>query len=190
MKRIFAAAVMATATFTTLSLAQARTVSAGASNHAATAQIGKTYTRGTAGYLMSGGGWRFRYIKTTLTVPASTTRASTASLTLGNGNDAVVISAAAGGGVGSIRYWISYGEGGTLAVQPDVGDPVTLSIYHDRTATKDYFLAVDHTQGTRASGVLGAHQTWMWATVSGGGPTWSFASTDTRLWAYPPTRRP
>jgi hypothetical protein len=189
MKRILAAAAIATATLTTLSLAGAGAVSAGTSSQAAAAQISTTYSRGEAGYSMSGSGWRFRYIETTLTVPACSTRASRASLTLGNDNDAVVLWVNCGGGPGSIVFWISYATQGTpLAVQPNVGDQVTISIFHDQSALQDHFTAVDHTQGTSATGTLGARQTWVVANVSGGGPTWSFASSDTRLWAFQDTR--
>jgi hypothetical protein len=42
-----------------------------------------------ARYQLGSGGWRFRYIATTLTVPASTTGATNASITLWNDNDAI-----------------------------------------------------------------------------------------------------
>jgi hypothetical protein len=64
-------------------------VGAGTSSHAAAAHIGKTYGKGFAGYKMIGNGWRFRYIETTVTVPASTSRAARATMLLGAAREAV-----------------------------------------------------------------------------------------------------
>jgi hypothetical protein len=188
MKRTFAAVTMAAAALATLSLT-APAVSAGAASQAASGQVHKTYAKGSAGYSMSGGGWRFRYIATTLTVPAPTTRATRAGIALGNENDALAMTVRAGGGPGSIWYeWSWEGENRPLALAPDVGDQVTISMYNDHKAGQASITAVDHTQGTSATEVTGANQVFTNAVVTGGGPTWSFASSRTRLWAFTDTR--
>jgi hypothetical protein len=190
MKRIFTAAAIVVAALTGLSLAGPSVVSAGASSQAMAAHLGKQYSKGSAGYMMAGGGWRFRYITTTLTVPGSTTRATSAQIGLGAPEDAVYLNVNSGGGPGSIWYTISYWDTAkTLAVAPSAGDQVTLSIYEDRSARKDYFTAVDLSTGATATAVEGFYpyafnQAW----VKGGGPTWSLASSSTRLWAFKDTR--
>jgi len=185
MKRIFTAITMAAAALATLSLAAPSVVSAGTSSPAVT-HIGKTYTKGEAGYMMTGGGFRFRYLKTTLAVPAADTRATSARLSLWNDADALYLWAKAGGGPGSIGYGWSWQEEGTaLNVAPNVGDKVTLSIYYDHKAHQATITAADPTQGTSATKVIGA-TTFLWAQVSGGGPQ-SLASSDTRLWAFKDT---
>jgi len=190
MKRIFTAAVMAVAALTGLSLAGPGVVSAGASSQAAAALIGNQYNKGSAGYRMTGGGWRFRYIKTTLTVPASTTRATNAQVGLMSPEDAIALTLKSGGGPGSISYDISYWDTAkTLAVAPSPGDQVTISIYEDRAARKDYFTAVDLSTGARDTAVEGFYPyLFEWAWVKGGGPTWSLASSNTRLWAFKDTQ--
>jgi hypothetical protein len=189
MKRIFATAVMAVAVLTTLGLAGPGVVSAGASSQAATAHISNLYGKGGAGYRMTGGGWRFRYLATTLTVPPTETRATSARLSLWDYNDALDLWIGAGGGPGSIRYAFSYDDQATpLAVAPSVGDQVTVSIYYDRKALKAYLTAVDHTQGTSATDVRDARRNFIFAEVSAGGPTWSLARSNTRLWAFKDTR--
>jgi hypothetical protein len=189
MKRIFTAAAIAAAALTGLSLAGPSVVSAGASSQAATARIASQYNKGSAGYSMTGGGWRFRYIKTTVTVPASTTRATSAQIGLMSPEDAVVLTLKSGGGPGSISYGISYWvTAKTLPVAPNAGDQVTISIYEDRSARKDYFTAVDLSTGARATAVEGFFPyAFDHAWVKGGGPTWSLASSSTRLWAFKDT---
>jgi hypothetical protein len=188
-KRIFAGAVIAVAALTGLSIAGPSMGSAGASSQAAAVRIGSLYSKGSAGYMMTGGGWRFRYIKTTLTVPASTTRATSTQVGLMSPEDAVTLTVKSGGGPGSISYGISYWvTGKTLAVEPSVGDQVAISIYEDRSARKDYFTAVDLSTGVRATAVEGFYPyIFEWAWIKGGGPTWSLASSNTRLWAFQDT---
>jgi hypothetical protein len=188
MKRIFAAVTMAAAALATLGLAGPSVVSAGASSQAVTAQVRNTYTKGEAGYSMAGGGWRFRYIKTTLTVPAST-HATRATMGLSSPEDAVQFIVKAGGGPGSISYGISYWDTyKTLAVAPNVGDQVTISIYEDRSARKDYFTASDLSTGAKATAVESFYPyAFDRAWVGAGGPKWSLASTTTRLWVFKDT---
>jgi hypothetical protein len=166
-------------------------VSAGASSQAAAARIASQYNKGSAGYSMTGGGWRFRYIKTTLTVPASTTRATSAQIGLGSREDALLLTVNSGGGPGSIQYTTRGADvpPSTLAVEPSVGDQVTISIYEDRPARKEYVTAVDLTTGATATAVrrispLLFDAAW----VMGSGPTWSLASSNTRLWAFKDTK--
>jgi hypothetical protein len=190
MKRIFNAVTMAAAALATLGLAGPSVVSAGASSQAVAGQVRNASAWGRAGYNMTGGGWRFRYLETTLTVPASTTRATSAGIELWSDWDAVHLAVKAGGGPDSIGYGISYWDTDkTLAVQPSAGDQVTISIYEDRSARKDYFTAVDLSTGAKATAVEPFYPyVFKAATVMGGGPKWSLASSATRLWAFKDTR--
>lgn len=190
MKGIFAVITIAAAA-TALSLTVPGTVSAGSSSQAATVHIGNTYAKGRAGYHM--GGWRFRYITTTFTVPASTTRATNASLDLESAWDAIHLTVKAGGGPGSITYGISYWYDGdkTLNVAPRAGDKVSIGIYQDPRAgvRSTSFTAVDLTTGSKATAVEGFYRyDFVSASIAAGGPTWNFASRDTRLWAFTNTQ--
>ena len=187
MKRILSAAVIATTTLATLGLAGAGAVSAGTSSQAAAARIGNTYTKGDAGYKMGGGGWRFRSIKTTLTVPASTTQATSANIVLWSDADAVTLNVKSGGGPGSISYWISYWESSkSLAVSPSVGDQVTITINQGPSGTA--FTAVDRTTGSTNTATESFYRypfTEAW--VTGGGPKWR-TGAGSRLWAFKDTQ--
>ena len=189
MKRIFAAAAIMAAALTGLSLVGPSVVSAGASSQATAALTANQYNKGSAGYMMTGGGWRFRYLATTLTVPAAGTRATRASISLWDDADALAVWVEAGGGPGSIQTaWSWQTQGTALAVAPNVGDQVTVSIFYDRTALKTTVTAVDQTQGTSAMNVTNTRRAFAWAQVSAGGPRWSLASSKTRLWAFQDTR--
>jgi hypothetical protein len=156
---------------------------------AAAAHIGKTYGKGLAGYKMIGNGWRFRYIQTTVTVPASTSRAGPATMLLGAARDAVRIRVRHGGNVQSgYRSRTSYWHDTSLGLVASSGDLVTISIY--RGPRTIYFRAADLTTGAGArSGLQFSSQPdFTWARVTGSGPRWSFAPTDTRLWAFRDTR--
>jgi hypothetical protein len=189
MKHIFTAAAIMAAALTGLSLTGPSVVSAGTASQAAAVRLASQYSKGSAGYMMTGGGWRFRYLATTLTVPAAGTRATRASVTLWDDADALYLWVMAGGGPGSIQYMWSWETQSTpLAVTPNVGDRVTVSIYYDQQARHSTVAAVDHTQGTSAMQVTGGHRGFAWAQVSAGGPAWSLASSKTRLWASQDTR--
>lgn len=190
MKRIFAAVTMAAAALATLGLAVPNVVSAGASSHAAAGPVGNLYTKGHAGYHMYGGGWRFRYIETTLTVPAATTRAKSAQIALANmgwGPFYVYINVNSGGGPGSISYGYYTGTAKTFAVTPRAGDQVKISIFYDRATAQNHFTAVDLSTGATATGVESFQNDVVEAWVFGFGPTWSFADSTTRLWAFKDT---
>jgi hypothetical protein len=190
MKRILAAA--AAAALTTLSLAGPGLVSAGASSQATAGHIFKRYTRGTAGYVMTGGTWRFRYIETTLTMPACQTRATHANIALESDEGEVVLWVGCDGGAGSIRYGTVpfWDSAQPLDLSPNVGDQLTISIYSNQQppAEDDRFTAVDHTQGVSATVHISGGGVWLQAQVLGEGPRWSLASTTARLWAFHDTR--
>lgn len=115
-----------------------------------------------------------------------------ASVVLINPDDAVSVSVQCGGGPGSISWYdiFTVAQSGTIAVEPSVGDRVTISIYHDRHALKDSFTATDLSTGVSSTVVKPVSQAWVWtmARVMGGGPTSRSARTDTRLWSFKNTR--
>ncbi|HEY7359635.1 MAG TPA: hypothetical protein VH642_02410, partial [Streptosporangiaceae bacterium] len=159
MKRIFTAAAIMAAALTGLSLTGPSVVSAGTASQAAAARMASQYSKGSAGYMMTGGGWRFRYLATTLTVPAAGTRATRASISLWDDADALSVWVKAGGGPGSIQTAWSWEDQATdLAVAPNAGDRVTVSIYYDRKAAKNTVTAVDQTQGTSATNVTSSRR--------------------------------
>jgi hypothetical protein len=188
MKRILAAAAIAAATIATLSLTVPGTASAGTTGQAATGHVFRSYTKTMAGYEMTGGGWRFRYIKTTLTVPG-TNQASWAFMVLGGKAGSVNLYVNHEGGISyKLSAWdYEYG----IYVAPSVGDKITLSIYYDRQTQKVFITAVNLNNGHKATVALGV-KSWVFtrARLTAGGPdwtTWNFASKDTRLWAFTDT---
>jgi hypothetical protein len=190
MKRIFAAVAVAAAALGTLGLAGPSLASAGTSSQAAAAHIGKTYSKGEAGYTMIGSGSGFRYIQTTVTVPTAHSGADTAAMVLGAANDAVRITVRPGGGLNCIQYGYrsrtSYWHHFSFGLPTSAGDRVTISIYQLRNT---WFRAVDRTTGaTVRNGLSSSRPAYTWAQVTGSGPTWSLAPTDTRLWAFQDTR--
>ena len=190
MKRILAAAAMAAAAITTLSLAVPGAASARTSSQAAAGHVVRSYTKTMAGYEMTGGGWRFRYIKTTYTVSRNVTPLESAAritMVLGGKNGSVYLSPYDNGG--SIEYWLSVWDySQNLYIPQSVGDKITISIYYDRQAGKVFLTAANLNTGHKATVALGV-KSWVFtrARLVAGGPTWStwnFASRDTRLWAF------
>jgi hypothetical protein len=162
-------------------------VGAGTSSHAAAAHIGKTYGKGFAGYKMIGNGWRFRYIETTVTVPASTSRAARATMLLGAAREAVRMRVGAYRIQYGYRSRTSYWHNTSLGLGASAGDRVTISIYERPRSIR--FRAVDLTTGAfSGSGLTSSRPDFTWARVTGSGPRWSFAPTDTRLWKFEDTR--
>jgi hypothetical protein len=112
-----------------------------------------TYTQGFAGY--ADGGGPFRFIATTLTVPARQNPApghERVQVSLGNPGGTNIrppeadIFVLPGGGPGSILYGGNTASGG-FTISPDVGDQLTVSIYYDQHG--HYFsTATDLTQHT------------------------------------------
>jgi hypothetical protein len=188
MRRMFSAAVIAAAALTTLGLAAPAAVGAGTSSQAAAAHIGKTYGKGFAGYKMTGNGSRFRYIETTVTVPAATSPPGPATMLLGAAGHAVRMRVRHGGTVQSgYRSRTSYWHDTSLGLAASAGDRVTISIYGQRHMVR--FRAVNLTTGATAqTGITSSRPDFTWARVTGSGPRWSFAPTDTRLWKFEDTR--
>lgn len=112
------------------------------------------FTDGLAGYGISGGS--FRFVSTTLTVPAVTQPANAddvAVIWLGQTGPTprayATITVHPGGGAGSVSYAAEYGpntSAGTFAVSPAPGDRLSVSVYYDRHG-HDYFTATDTTSG-------------------------------------------
>jgi len=122
------------------------------------------YTDGLAGYGASSGR-SFRFVSTTLTVPAATQPASAgdvAVIWLGQNGATprayAAIRVLAGGGAGSVSYGASYGpttNAGTFAVTPKPGDRLSVSVYYDQQG-HDYFTATDITSGTTQTAQVNA----------------------------------
>lgn len=113
-----------------------------------------TYTSAFAGYVDSGG--PFRFVSTTLTVPVRRVPGEAALVTLGHNGGPTPrpytnIEVLAGGGAGSISYHASTASGsftsGTFTVRPVPGDLLTVSIYYDQHG-HDYFTVTDTTRHT------------------------------------------
>lgn len=142
---LFAAAAAGTA-LTMLSL-----TAPGAAAVAAAPSVGPTaYTTTQTGYNVTGR-W-FRYVSTTVTIPAAGHgfRADGGLMTVALGNTVkdhvrAVIQVKPGGGYGSVQYG-SGQQVNPFALSPHVGDKVAVSIYYDRHG-HDLFAATDLTQG-------------------------------------------
>ncbi|HEV2452180.1 MAG TPA: hypothetical protein VGS62_09650 [Streptosporangiaceae bacterium] len=146
----------------------------------------KLYTDFAAGYDASGGRF-FRFVTTTVTVPAASTNApaSAAVVALSNNSGGAELFVNAGGGSGSVGYnWT--GGSGVIALAPNVGDQLTISIYFNQHG-RDLFTAADTTTGNSVT-----------VAANVGSPIYTFAdvvgavdnsqvtapATDTRLWAF------
>jgi hypothetical protein len=105
------------------------------------------YSPSWAGYSVGGGRW-FRFISTTLTVPAIT-GGSGMDIGLSHGQPVgqpfAELEVEQGGGTGSVSAHVSPGGYGTLPLSPRVGDQLAISIYYDQHG-HDYFTASDTTQ--------------------------------------------
>ena len=155
------------------------------------------YTDGLAGYEASGGRW-FRFVSTTLTVPAATQPASAgdfAAIWLGQHGATprayATITVLPGGGTGSVSYTASYGprsNAGTFAISPRPGDRLSVSVYYDRLG-HDYFTASDLTQAVARTARVNADLAGTAYTTAGiGGEISNSVVTpppaDTRLWDF------
>lgn len=142
---LFAAAA-ASAALTTLGL-----TGPAAAAVAASPSVGPpAYTTTQTGYNVTGR-W-FRYVSTTVTIPAAgpAYRADGGLMTVALGNTVkdyvrAVIQVKPGGGFGSVQYG-SGQQVRSFALSPKVGDKVAVSIYYDRHG-HDLFTATDLTQG-------------------------------------------
>ena len=143
--RALAAGAAAGIAFTTAGLA-----GGAAPAMAAPGSIGPPgYTENWAGYSVGGGRW-FRFISTTLTVPAVT---GMAVIGLSHGQPVgepfaeleVLKEDGPGGGTVSVEAHVSPGGYGTLPLSPRAGDQLAISIYYDQHG-HDFFTASDTTQ--------------------------------------------
>ena len=159
------------------------------------------YTDGLAGYEASGGRW-FRFVSTTLTVPAATQPASAgdvAMIWLGQNvatpRAYATITVRPGGGAGSVSYAASYGprsNAGTFGISPKPGDRLAVSVYYDRQG-HDYFTASDLTQAVARTARVNADLAGTaYTTAVIGGEISNSAvtppSADTRLWDFSGSR--
>ena len=103
------------------------------------------YSPSWAGYSVGGGRW-FRFISTTVTVPAATGGGVVIGLSHGLpvGEPFAELEVEPGPG-GTIGAHVGPGGYGTLPLSPRVGDQLALSIYYDQHG-HDYFTASDTTQ--------------------------------------------
>jgi hypothetical protein len=142
-----AGAALATLGFAGVSAAGAATAPA----------VHKVYTNSTAGYA-AGGQWRFRYIETSVKIPARQPVAgnnATLDVALTSPQiDVAAITVAAGGGAGSVTYVDSGYTNGEFHLSPSIGDVVKVSVYRDVRAHRDYLTATNLRTGrTQTVGV-------------------------------------
>jgi len=157
----------------------------------------RAYTDGLAGYGVGGGRW-FRYVSTTLTVPAATQPASAGDIAiiwLGQGGATprayATITVRPGGGAGSVSYAASYGprsNAGTFAISPRPGDRLAIGVYYDRQG-HDYFTASDLTQAVARTARVNADLAGTAYTTAVIGAEISNSAVtpppaDTRLWDF------
>ena len=136
--RVLYAAVAAGITLGTLGFAGAGSPATAASRSLSPPH----YTENWAGYGVGGGRW-FRYISTTVTVPANN---SWVVIGLSHGLKVEEAFAELEVYAGApLNAHVSPGGYGTLPVSPRVGDQLTVSIYYDQHG-HDYFTASDTTQ--------------------------------------------
>lgn len=105
-----------------------------------------------AGY-MATGRW-FRYVATTVKVPAAGTYSHYARIVLkGDTVAEVVLGVKPGGGAGSVAYGVGVSpfstSGHALALAPTAGDTVRLDMYYDRTGGGLTFTATDLTTNVK-----------------------------------------
>jgi hypothetical protein len=160
-----------------------------------------TYTQGSAGYVDSGG--PFRFIATTLTVPARQDPAAgheqVAGVSLNHPGGTKIsppeahLGVGAGGGKNSVHYTADYSAAGYFAISPNVGDQLTVSIYYDQHGHY-LFTATDLTQHTTQTVTATAvhadqiplNRAWVLAYLDNG--TVVPPPADVRLWAVTGTR--
>lgn len=148
------------------------------------------YNQNWSGYSATGR-W-FRFISTTLTVPART-------LPAGNSGDAVIqlirdagaippvatIAIRPGGGAGSVTIGTGDGRSQALRLSPGVGDRLAVSIYYDQKGHVS-FTAADYSQGItrtvrKTVGRVIYDRAWLAGTVV---ETVNPPQADTRLWQF------
>ena len=159
--------------------------------------IRASYTRGSAGYV-TGGGWRFRYVGASLKIPACRADpASNAGAAISLSGDTrylpsihtrylASIAVVCGGGAHSVGYFDRRFGSGAFRLSPDVGDVLTIRIYHQ--AGHDYFTATDTTAGTTQTVAVAtpAVVVYRHATLLASihATRRSVAASDLRLWEF------
>jgi hypothetical protein len=147
------------------------------------------YTKNSTGYVTDGG-WRFRYIQTSLRIPACQAdpadNAGAAISLVGDSKHLASIAVVCGGGAHSIGYFDRHQRAGSFRLSPSVGDVMTIGIYH--TAGHDYFSATDTTTGaaqtvaaTTQPAVVYHHAALL---VSLHSTTVHVPASDVRLWSF------
>jgi YVTN family beta-propeller protein len=148
------------------------------------------YDRTWAGYEAGGGRW-FRFIATTVTIPARIIPAGSnglAAITLSQADAplAATIKVAPGGRPGSVTWAAAGHAAGRFALSPSPGDLLALSLYYDQQDGSDYFTAADLTQHVTqavrvAVGAVVYDSARLAVAVAG---AVGFPPTDVRLWQF------
>ena len=191
-RRGLCAAAAASAALTTIGIGGA--VTAGAATAVPPAPGPAVYDLSSSGYSATGR-W-FRFISTTLTVPART-------LPSRNSGDAVIqlirdagaippaatVTVRPGGGAGSVTIGTGDGHSQALRLSPGVGDRLAVSIYYDQKGHVS-FTAADYTQGItrtvrKTVGRVIYDRAWLAGTVV---ETVNPPQADTRLWQFTRSR--
>jgi hypothetical protein len=175
-----------------LVVADAPVLSNGGQNFGVWLRQTEIYTNDHAGYL-TGGGWRFRYVATTLTVPAAEPE-------IGHGGAAIMLATAEGvnvevqvtpgGGAGSVTY------GGTglgvhaLNLSPAPGDHLGISVFYDQQGHVQ-FTATNNRSGNTQKVIRSVGpQIYASAYLGGIVPEYEVTAqaSDTRLFAFTGSR--
>ena len=150
-------------------------------------------TSSRAGY-MDSGRW-FRFVGTTVKVPASATYGHYAKVALRGQNVAgVTLGIKPGGGAGSVGWAVGvapFGMGGSaLNIAPAVGDTVRLSLYYDKTGGGVIATAADLTSGQSAAATISEGKSAIFNKVEIGavlGHQATSPTADARLWQFTDT---
>jgi hypothetical protein len=176
-------------------------LTAGITATSAAAQTGSTNaasyptvaTSTRAGY-MDSGRW-FRFVGTTVKVPASATYGHYAKVALRGQNVAgVTLAIKPGGGAGSVGWAVGVAPfgmgGGALGIAPAVGDTVRIDLYYDKTGGGVIATATDLTTKVTAAQTIGEGKTAIFSKAEIGTVLNNPASpptADSRLWQFTDT---
>ena len=143
---------------------------------------------------MDSGRW-FRFVGTTVKVPASATYGHYAKVALRGQNVAgVTLAIKPGGGAGSVGWAVGVAPfgmgGGTLGIAPAVGDSVRIDLYYDKTGGGVIATATDLTTKVTAAQTIGEGKTAIFSKAEIGTVLNNPASpptADSRLWQFTDT---
>ena len=143
---------------------------------------------------MDSGRW-FRFVGTTVKVPASATYGHYAKVALRGQNVAgVTLAIKPGGGAGSVGWAVGVAPfgmgGGALGIAPAVGDTVRIDLYYDKTGGGVIATATDLTTPATAAATISEGKTAIFNKVEIGTVLKNPASSPTgdyRLWQYTDT---